>query len=143
MVYFHAQRNSSIEFSCVPPERSNKLFAFSLTREWLKQREVLYHNFQDKPTLKDITFKDRISEQTEPMNQSIHLSIRHLQGYDTDMYMCTFHYSKATGFNNLSGNKFVLYVQDYRKYDFLITPHGASQGQVKVDVAKKAVGQFS
>ncbi|XP_053494805.1 cd7 antigen-like isoform X1 [Ictalurus furcatus] len=113
MVHFHAHRNSSIEFSCVPPERSEKPFAFSLTREWLKKREVLYHNFLGEPTVKDITFKDRISETTEPKNRSINVSITHLQGYDTDIYMCRFHYNKATGFKNLSGNKFILYVQDY------------------------------
>ncbi|XP_053494806.1 cd7 antigen-like isoform X2 [Ictalurus furcatus] len=120
MVHFHAHRNSSIEFSCVPPERSEKPFAFSLTREWLKKREVLYHNFLGEPTVKDITFKDRISETTEPKNRSINVSITHLQGYDTDIYMCRFHYNKATGFKNLSGNKFILYVQDYPGLLFFI-----------------------
>ncbi|KAF4080306.1 hypothetical protein AMELA_G00168890 [Ameiurus melas] len=113
VVYFHALRNSSIEFSCVPPEMSKTLFAFSLTREWLEKREVLYHNFRTEPTVQDITFKDRISEQTEPTNRSVNVSITHLQGYDTDIYVCIFHYDKATGFKNLSGNKFVLYVKDY------------------------------
>ncbi|MCJ8730117.1 hypothetical protein PDJAM_G00114450 [Pangasius djambal] len=113
VVYLHSQRNSSIEFSCVPPQNSDLLFAFSLNREWLQKRPVLYHNFKSQPSIKDPSFKDRISDQTG-INQTVSVSITLLQGYDTDLYVCVFHYRTPTGFQNLSGKaRILLYVEDY------------------------------
>ncbi|MCI4375950.1 hypothetical protein PGIGA_G00115590 [Pangasianodon gigas] len=112
VVYLHSQRNSSIEFSCVPPLNSDQLFAFSLNRDWLQKGTVLYHNFKSQPSIKDPTFNDRISDQTN-RNQTVSVSITLLQGYDTDVYVCMFHYRTPTGFQNLSGKaRFLLYVKD-------------------------------
>ncbi|KAB5584679.1 hypothetical protein PHYPO_G00110250 [Pangasianodon hypophthalmus] len=113
VVYLHSQRNSSIEFSCVPPQNSDQLFAFSLKRDWLQKGTVLYHNFKSQPSINDPTFNDRISDQTDG-NQTVSVSITFLQGYDTDVYVCVFHYRTPTGFQNLSGKaRILLYVQDY------------------------------
>lgn len=140
VVYLHAERNSSIKFSCVFPAQRDKPFALSLTREWLRKGvQVLYHNFNAKPEVKDIMFKDRISDQTDMNQRNVNVSITHLQGYDTDVYVCMFHYNRPTGFQNLSGrDKFVLYVKDYCKYNILISP----QGQAKMSVAKKNCRAF-
>lgn len=127
VVYLYAQRNSSIEFSCQAPEEPSKPFAFSLSREWLHNTLVLYHNFQTNPTVRDDTLKGRIMTHADvaPRNkpeetsafQRVNVSMVLLQGGDTDMYTCMFHYNTPSSFKNLSGkNKIFLYVKDSCKY---------------------------
>lgn len=114
--YLHAQRNSSLEFSCVPPENPASPFALTLMRDWLERRVVLYHNFNTEPVVKDPSFMDRTSDRIVKQTGAINVTITRLQGSDTDVYICLFHYSTATNFQNLSGrNKYLLYIQDPRE----------------------------
>lgn len=126
MEYLHSQRNFSVEFSCEAPDESTPPFAFTLYREWIQNEKVLYFNFKMKPTVLDSSFKDRVSVQIHPKDnlRRVNVSITLLQGVDTDMYRCMFHYSTPTGFKNLSARTmFFLYVKDIRKYNDYITPH--------------------
>lgn len=117
------------------PEQPKPPFAFSLSREWLqKGAQVLYHNFRVEPQVKDLRFENRIWDRLDIDQGKVNVSITDLQGDDTDVYVCRFHYDANTGFQNLSGrDKFVLYVKAYSKYNILNTP----QGQAKMGVAKK------
>ncbi|KAK3556703.1 hypothetical protein QTP70_014626 [Hemibagrus guttatus] len=113
VVYLHTHRNSSIEFSCVPPVNKTP-FGFALSREWIQNKEVLYHNFNAKAYIKDQMLVGRIKDQVVGRNHVVNVSITGLQGFDTDLYVCMFHYNTPEAIQNLSGkNKFVLYVKDY------------------------------
>ncbi|XP_058258320.1 cd7 antigen-like isoform X2 [Hemibagrus wyckioides] len=135
VLYLHALRNSSIEFSCVPPGVQTP-FGFALRREWIQKKEVLYHNFAAQAYVKDHTLEGRIEDRVVDRNQAVNVSITGLQGYDTDLYVCTFHYNTHGAIQNHSGrNKFMLYVKDYEpcscpSYTLLLLSLSAGAGML-------------
>ncbi|GAA6112316.1 uncharacterized protein LOC113656882, partial [Tachysurus ichikawai] len=110
VTYLHKTNGSSVQFSCVSDEEQAP-FAFTLRREWIQAQNVLYHNFAIDADVQDSTFVGRISDRL--VNNAVDVTIKDLQGFDTDQYLCMFHYQTPAGIHIRSGrNKIVLYVKD-------------------------------
>lgn len=57
--------------------------------------------------------KDRITVRDELDNHTVHLTISNLQGQDTDVYHCEFHYGDLPFDRNVPGKmEFFIYVED-------------------------------
>ncbi|KAK2857363.1 hypothetical protein Q7C36_005282 [Tachysurus vachellii] len=112
VTYLNTTNGSSIQFSCVfDLHEKQEPFAFTLRREWIRVQDVLYHNFEINADVQDSTFVGRISDRM--VNKAVSVNITDLQGFDTDRYVCLFHYQTPAGFHNQSGrDKIVLYVKD-------------------------------
>ncbi|XP_027024118.2 uncharacterized protein LOC113656882 [Tachysurus fulvidraco] len=119
VLYLNTTNASSIQFSCVfDLYEEHKPFAFTLRREWIQAQDVLYHNFATDADVKDSTFVGRIGDRL--VNKAVDVNITDLQGFDTDRYICVFHYQTTAGFHNQSGrDKIVLYVKDVSLGDMI------------------------
>ncbi|XP_026868139.2 cd7 antigen-like [Electrophorus electricus] len=113
IVYLRRHRNDSVEFSCAPTKVDIPPFAFSLERVWAHPKQVLYQNLNVNAVIHDETDKHRISVQKDRAILRKAVSISHLRGYDTDMYLCVFYYETPTTFyNHTAETKFFLHVED-------------------------------
>lgn len=114
IVYIHRVRNSSIDISCVSANKEENLFAFSLKRRLLQSREVMYLSKGNTPYINKSEDKDRITVRDELFNHTAHLTISNLQGQDTDVYQCEFHYGHLPYDKNIPGKiEFFIYVEDF------------------------------
>ncbi|XP_043096927.1 cd7 antigen-like [Puntigrus tetrazona] len=113
IVYIHRVRNSSIDISCESAKKEEKPFAFSLKRRLLQSRRVLYLSKGFAPFINKSEEKDRITVRDELDNHTVHLTISTLQGQDTDVYHCEFHYGDLPYDQNVPGKmEFFIYVED-------------------------------
>ncbi|XP_051568088.1 cd7 antigen-like [Myxocyprinus asiaticus] len=112
-VYIHRIRNSSVDISCESVKKEDKPFAFSLKRRLLQSRSVLYLSKGLSAIISEPVDKDRITVRDELDNRTVHLRISNLQGRDTDVYYCEFHYSDFPFDKNIPGKmEFFIYVED-------------------------------
>ncbi|KAK2889101.1 hypothetical protein QQF64_028825 [Cirrhinus molitorella] len=114
IVYIHRVRNSSIDITCESAKKEDKPFAFSLERRLLQSRRVLYLSKGRSPFINQSEDKDRITVRDELDNHTVHLTILNLQGQDTDLYHCEFHYGDLPYDKNVPGKtEYFIYVEDF------------------------------
>lgn len=117
IVYIHRVRNSSIDISCESANKEETPFAFSLKRRMLQSTRVLYLSKGYTPFINKSEFKDRITVRDEWDNHTVHLTISNLQGQDTDVYHCEFHYGDLPYDKNIPGKmEFFIYVEDFCRW---------------------------
>ncbi|XP_052455315.1 uncharacterized protein LOC128015494 [Carassius gibelio] len=113
IVYIHRVRNSSIDISCESANQEEKPFAFSLKRRLLQSRRVLYLSKDFPPFIDKSDDKDRITVRNELDSHTVHLTISNLEGQDTDVYHCEFHYGDLPYDKNIPGKmEFFIYVEN-------------------------------
>ncbi|XP_026118944.1 cd7 antigen-like [Carassius auratus] len=113
IVYIHRVRNSSIDISCESAKKEENPFAFSLNRRLLQSRQVMYLSKGAQPFINKSEDKDRITVRDELDNHTVHLTISNLQGQDTDVYHCEFHYDDLPYDKNVPGKmEFFIYIED-------------------------------
>ncbi|KAK9973204.1 hypothetical protein ABG768_023946 [Culter alburnus] len=116
IVYIHRVRNSSIDISCVSANKEENLFAFSLKRRLLQTSQVMYLSKGNTPFINKSEDKNRITVRDEFFNHTVHLTISNLQGQDTDVYHCEFHYGDLPYDKNIPGKiEFFIYVEDFSR----------------------------
>ncbi|KTG47128.1 hypothetical protein cypCar_00018284 [Cyprinus carpio] len=114
IVYIHRVRNSSIDISCESANKEEIPFAFSLNRRLLQSRRVLYLSKGLPSSINKSEDKDRITVRDELDNHTVHLTISNLQGQDSDVYHCEFHYGDLPFDKNVPGKmEFFIYVEDF------------------------------
>ncbi|XP_073707356.1 cd7 antigen-like [Garra rufa] len=114
IVYIHRVRNSSTDISCESSIKEEKPFAFTLKRRLLQHRPVLYLSKGRSPYINQSEDKNRITVRDELDNHTVHLSISNLQGQDTDVYHCEFHYGDLPYDRNVPGKmEYFIYVEDF------------------------------
>lgn len=107
-------RNSSIDISCESANKEEIPFAFSLNRRLLQSRRVLYLSKGLPSSINKSEDKDRIAVRDELDNHTVHLTISNLQGQDSDVYHCEFHYGDLPFDKNVPGKmEFFIYVEDF------------------------------
>ncbi|KAG5279049.1 hypothetical protein AALO_G00105550 [Alosa alosa] len=114
VVYLSQKRNGSIELACL--STTSGPFAFYLKREWLQpNKEVLFIHQGHDPTFgPDETDRSRIRVFENLRSGQVNVSISHLQGSDTDRYICEFVFPDVTDDRKEPGrDKFLLYVADH------------------------------
>lgn len=114
VVYLSLKHNDSVELVCSSSEGDP--YALYLTRKWLKpKKEVLFVLKGEKPTFgPDETGKSRIRVVEGLDIGQVNVSISHLQGSDTDRYVCEFVYENLpTDYIKFGREEFFLYVADY------------------------------
>ncbi|XP_051563350.1 uncharacterized protein LOC127446457 isoform X2 [Myxocyprinus asiaticus] len=107
VIYIRRVRNSSVDFSCESAKKEENLFAFSLKRKLLQPKPVLYLSKGLSEIINESVDKGRITV-SELDNHTVHLRISNLQGWDTDVYYCEFHYAREPC--SCSGYLLLLYV---------------------------------
>ncbi|XP_051985773.1 uncharacterized protein LOC127646288 [Xyrauchen texanus] len=113
LIYIPRVRNSSVDISCESAKKEVNLFAFSLKRKLLQSRQVLYLSKGLTAIINESVDKGRITVHDELDNHTVHLSISNLQGWDTDVYYCEFHYGDLPFDTNIPGTmEFFIYVED-------------------------------
>lgn len=113
-LYIYKTRNSSVDIFCESSKKEENLFAFSLTRKLLESRSVLYLHKGSKASINKSEDKNRITAQDKMDNHTIHLRISNLQGQDTDVYNCEFHYGDPPFDRSIPGKMgFFIYVEDF------------------------------
>ncbi|XP_073725860.1 cd7 antigen-like isoform X1 [Misgurnus anguillicaudatus] len=113
-LYISKTRNASVDIVCESAKKEENLFAFSLTRKLLQSRQVLYFRKGSKAFINNSDDKDRITAQDKLDNHTVHLRISNLQGQDTDVYDCEFHYGDPPFDISVPGKmKFFIYVEDF------------------------------
>ncbi|TRY56375.1 hypothetical protein DNTS_034972 [Danionella cerebrum] len=113
--YNHRLRNSSIDISCISgiKDKEDKPFGFTLKRRLLQSRRVLYLSRGLSPSINRPDEKKRIFVRDELENHTVHLTISNLQGQDTDVYHCQFHYGDLLYDRTVPGRtQFFIYVED-------------------------------
>ncbi|KTG44611.1 hypothetical protein cypCar_00021355 [Cyprinus carpio] len=114
IVYIHRVRNSSIDISCESAKKEENPFAFSLKRRLLQSRQVMYLSKGFQPFINKSEDKDRITVHDELDNHRVNLTISNLQGQDTDVYHCEFHYDALPYDKNVPGKmEFFIYIEDF------------------------------
>lgn len=114
IAYIHRVRNSSIDISCESAKKEEIPFAFSLKRRLLQSRQVMYLSKGITPFITKSEDKDRITVRDELDNHTVHLTISNLQGQDTDVYHCEFHYGDLPFDKNVPGKmEFFIYVENF------------------------------
>lgn len=122
IVYIHRVRNSSIDISCESANKEEIPFAFSLNRRLLQSRRVLYLSKGLPSSINKSEDKDRITVRDELDNHTVHLTISNLQGQDSDVYHCEFHYGDLPFDKNVPGKmEFFIYVEDFCRWPLLIS----------------------
>lgn len=122
IVYIHRVRNSSIDISCESAKKEENPFAFSLKRRLLQSRQVMYLSKGFQPFINKSEDKDRITVHDELDNHRVNLTISNLQGQDTDVYHCEFHYDALPYDKNVPGKmEFFIYVEDFCRWPLLIS----------------------
>ncbi|XP_051563349.1 uncharacterized protein LOC127446457 isoform X1 [Myxocyprinus asiaticus] len=112
VIYIRRVRNSSVDFSCESAKKEENLFAFSLKRKLLQPKPVLYLSKGLSEIINESVDKGRITV-SELDNHTVHLRISNLQGWDTDVYYCEFHYGDLPFVKNIPGTmEFFIYVED-------------------------------
>ncbi|XP_065144839.2 cd7 antigen-like isoform X2 [Paramisgurnus dabryanus] len=113
-LYISKTQNASVDIVCESANKKENLFAFSLTRKLLQSRQVLYLYKGRKAFINNSEDKDRITAQDKMDNHTVHLRISNLQGQDTDVYDCEFHYGGSPFDITVPGKmKFFIYVEDF------------------------------
>ncbi|XP_028829225.1 cd7 antigen-like isoform X2 [Denticeps clupeoides] len=113
VVYFSRQRDDSIYLPCVPEE--HHALGFYLKYEWMtSKKDLLFLLYGQRPHIFDPIYKNRIIVPEDPKSQhNVTVTISHLDGSDTGMYLCVFVYEGVPSDRQvLSRTKFLLYVED-------------------------------
>lgn len=116
VVYLSLRRNDSVELVCSSP--GSGPYAFYLKRKWLQpNKEVLFVHQGEEPTFgPDEAGWRRIRVVEDLEYGQVNVSISHLQGSDTDRYVCDFVFVDHPNDRIESGRKeFFLYVADHGK----------------------------
>lgn len=116
VVYLSLKHNDSVELVC--SSSGGDPYAFYLKRKWLQpKKEVLFVLKGEKPTFgPDETGRSRIRVVEGLGIGQVNVSISHLQGSDTDRYVCEFVYENLpSDYTKFGREEFFLYIADYGK----------------------------
>ena len=116
--YLSQKGNDSVALACSSPE-SNP-YGVYLRRKWLQpDTEVLFIHKDAQPKFRSRTDQNRIQVVENLGSGQLDVTISHLQGSDTDLYVCEFMFeSIPTDRKEPGRDQFLLYVADHGKLIF-------------------------